>query len=129
MKSLINRWNKDVENTESTESKRIPAWKPIVDVWEDEKEVHLAAEMPGVNKEGLEVKVDDNRLVIRGIKQDAPAEWNSIYSERRSGEYIREFQMDDTLDAEKISAELKDGILSLTLPKAEKVLPKTIKIN
>jgi HSP20 family protein len=129
MKTLINRWTKDTQDPEVSENSRVQAWKPIVDVWEDEKAVHLTAEMPGVNKESLEVKVEDNRLVIRGAKQAEPGEWNSIYSERRRGEYIREFQMDDTINPEKISAELKDGILNLTLPKAEKVLPKTIEIN
>jgi len=106
-------------------------WAPPVDVYETEHDVVLKAELPGVDPKEVEVRVEDGTLYLKGerkfeneVKQD-----NYHRIERAYGSFVRSFPLPSSVDAEKASAEYKNGVMTLTLPKREEAKPKTIKIN
>ena len=101
---------------------------PKVNVTENKDGYVLEAEMPGVGKEGLEISVEDNELTITGRRQPDPAA-NLLYRESNPADYRRVFELDPSIETGKISAQLEQGILTLTLPKAEKVKPRRIAVN
>jgi HSP20 family protein len=89
----------------------------------------LEAEMPGVNKEGLEVTFEDNELTIVGHRADETGIGDPIFRERRFTDYRRVFELDPAIDSGKISARIEQGVLTLTLPKSEKVRPRKIAVD
>ena len=101
---------------------------PNVNVIETKDGYVLEAEMPGVAKEGLEVSVEENLLTITGRRQPEPAV-NLLHRESNPVDYRRVFELDPAIDAGKISAQIEQGILTLNLPKAEKVKPRRITVN
>jgi HSP20 family protein len=106
-------------------------WIPDVDILELENEIVLTAELPGVSKEDIKISVHDGELVLTG-KKDAPAaEKSDCYhcSERYYGSFERKFTLSTKIDSAKIKAEFKDGVLKITLPKAEETKPKQIEIK
>lgn len=100
---------------------------PEVNIVETKGGYVLEAEMPGVTKEGLDVHMEDNVLTIVGRRGLAPA-GNPIYRESRSADFRRVFELDPSIESGKISAGIEQGILTLTLPKAEKVKPRKIQV-
>lgn len=103
---------------------------PPVDIVEDADGISLTADLPGVSKDGLGVRVDSNTLTIEGeAKFDVPAELESLYAEIRSVRYQRSFTLSRELDADKIDAELKNGVLKLRIPKHEKSKPRRIEVK
>ena len=80
----------------------------------------LEAEMPGVGKDGLEVTVEDNTITIVGHRADKEAPGQALYRESRPVDYRRVFDLDPDIDAEKISAKIDQGVLTLALPKSER---------
>ena len=101
-----------------------------VDIVEDSNKIQLIADLPGINKEGLGVRVDGNTLTIEGeVKLDLPTQLESTYAEIRSGFYQRSFTLSRELDENKINAELKDGVLTLTIPKREEAKPRRIEVK
>jgi HSP20 family protein len=101
---------------------------PNVNIIETKESYILEAEMPGVAREGLEVSMEENRLTIAGRRQPEPSA-NLLYRESNPVDYRRVFELDPIIDAGKINARLDQGILTLTLPKAEKVKPRRIMVN
>jgi HSP20 family protein len=101
---------------------------PNVNVIETKEGYILEAEMPGVTKEGLEVSLEENVLTITGRRQPDPTA-NLIHRESNPVDYRRVFELDPTIDAGKINAQIDQGILTLTMPKAEKVKPRRITVN
>ncbi len=101
---------------------------PNVNVIETKDGFVLEAEMPGVAKEGLEVSVEENLLTITGRRQPEPAV-NLLHRESNPVDYRRVFELDPAIDTGKISARIEQGILTLNLPKAEKVKPRRITVN
>jgi len=102
---------------------------PEVNIYETQDGYLLEAEMPGVNKEGLEVTLEANELTITGRRADKPIEGaDLVFAETRPLNYRRVFELDPAVDSAKISAKMEQGILTLTLPKAEKVKPRKITI-
>jgi HSP20 family protein len=101
---------------------------PPVDIFENENALIVVADLPGVDKDGVEIQVDDSILTIKG---------NAIYTQAATvlrqeftlQNYYRQFQLSDEVDQSKISAESKNGVLTITLPKAEKSKPKQIKVK
>jgi HSP20 family protein len=89
----------------------------------------LEVEMPGVNKEGLEVSVENNELTIVGRRHLSTVEGTLIHRESRPENYRRTFELDPSIDADKISAEIDQGLVTLTLPKAEHVKPRKIAVS
>jgi len=101
---------------------------PNVNVVETKDGYILEAEMPGVAKEGLEVSLEENLLTITGRRQPGPSA-NLLHRESNTVDYRRVFELDPAIESGKISAQIEQGILTLTLPKAEKVKPRRITVN
>ena len=103
---------------------------PPVDVFEDESGITLLADLPGVSRERLGVRVDGDSLVIEGTAEVAgPAGVEMIYGEARVPAYRREFTLSREMDSSHIEAQLKDGVLRLTIPKAEEARPRRIEVR
>lgn len=101
---------------------------PLVDIYENDDEILLHAEMPGVTKDDISVNIDNGNLTLSGFRsmtKDGAAEWEEF----GDIEYQRAFSVPQTIDVNKVSAELKDGVLALHLPKSEAAKPKTIEIQ
>src|SRR5688572_15939906 len=97
------------------------AWAPPIDVYETEDRYVVTAEVPGVAREAIDVAVQDNRLTLRGRRAGDPAEQGAQHFhqvERGHGTFERTFQFADPVLTDKISADLKDGVLTIMLPKA-----------
>jgi HSP20 family protein len=106
-------------------------WAPRVDVNETEKEFIIDAELPGMEKKDIHVGVENDMLKITGERKDERKSENGNYSrrERHYGKFERTFALPDTVDAEKVNAEFKNGLLTITLPKTEKAKPKEIAVE
>jgi HSP20 family molecular chaperone IbpA len=101
---------------------------PPVDIFEKLEGLVVKADLPGVAKEALEVRVDNNLLTIRGKAAHAAA-GQPIYREYTLVNFFRQFELNDKVDQSKISAELKHGVLTLGLPKAEEAKPRRIDVK
>jgi len=101
---------------------------PPVDIYETEDALVLLADLPGVTPERLTVSVNDNILTIEGRTEYAPI-GAPIYWEFELPSFYRQFQLSEQIDTSRISAKMKNGVLTLTLPKAEVAKPKTIKVQ
>jgi len=101
---------------------------PPVDIFENEEFLIVVADLPGVDKDGVDIRVEDDILTIKGnAKYTQQA--NALRQEFTLQNYYRQFQLSDEMDQSKISAESKNGVLTITLPKAEKSKPKQIKVK
>ena len=106
-----------------------PFVAPDVNIYETDDRYVLQAEMPGVTKEGLEVTVEGNTLTFTGHRSEGAMPGAALYRESRGTNYRRVFELDPAIDTNKISAEMRQGMLTLTLPKAERVKPRKIEIK
>ena len=104
---------------------------PDIDVTENEKELRIAAELPGINEKDVEIELSGSQLTVRGEKKEEHEESKKDYhvSERRYGSFRRTLQVPDTVDANKIVAEMKNGVLTVVLPKTEKAKKQARKIS
>ena len=103
---------------------------PVTDIFETDQALTVVLEMPGVGKDAVEVSVDDDILTIDGrIDYSKYEGLQPVYTEYNVGHYARSFQLSSKIEQGNISAELKDGVMTLVLPKAEKAKPRQIKIN
>jgi HSP20 family protein len=102
---------------------------PAASVVEGDDAYILNVEMPGVNKEGLEISVENNELTIMGRRSLPQIEGALIHRESRSENFRRVFELDPSIDTSKISAHTDQGMLTLTLPKAEQVKPRKITVS
>ena len=101
---------------------------PPVDIFENENSLIVVADLPGVDKNGLDIRVEDGILTIKGAaKYKQPSD--ILRQEFNLQGYYRQFQLSDEVDQEKISAETKNGVLTITLPKAERSRPKQIQVK
>ncbi len=89
----------------------------------------LEVEMPGVNKDGLEISIDNNELTIIGRRSLPAVEGDRIHHESRPENFRRTFEIDPSIDAGRISAKIDQGLVTLTLPKAEHVKPRKIAVS
>lgn len=115
----------------SQEGTAINAWMPAVDIYEDTDAFLLKVELPEVNKDEVKVNLDDNRLSISGERKVEHEDKREGYHrvERSYGQFYRSFTLPPNVNAEAISAEFKDGVLRLTLPKREEAKPKQINVK
>jgi len=106
-------------------------WAPPVDIYENGDSLVLKAEVPGINPDDVEIRVEDNTLYLKGERkfEKEVKEQNFHRVERSYGTFTRTFSLPNSVDADKVSANYKDGVLTLTMPKKEEAKPKTIKIN
>jgi HSP20 family protein len=102
---------------------------PVASVIEGGDAYMLNVEMPGVNKEGLEISVENNELTITGRRSLSQIEGTLIHRESRPENFRRVFELDPSIDMSKISARIDQGVLTLTLPKAEQVKPRKIAVS
>ena len=102
---------------------------PEVNIYETRDGYMLEAEMPGVNKEGLEVTLENNELTILGHRNQEPVPGFSIFRECPTGDYRRVFELDPAIDSSRISAKMEQGVLHLALPKSERVKPRKISVD
>ena len=106
------------------------ALAPAVDIAEGESEITLFADMPGVSKERLTIKVDGDTLTIEGQAQiDVPEKIELLHSEVRSPYFRRSFTLSRDLDPAKIEATLRNGVLQMHIPKSEEARPKRIEVK
>jgi HSP20 family protein len=117
---------------EGKEESTIPArtFVPTADIYEDRDSLKVILEMPGVEKGNVDVRVEEGVLFVEGRLDLAKYRGlQPLYTEYNIGNYSRSFRLSNAIDQDKIGAELKDGVLSLTLPKAEKAKPRTIQVS
>jgi HSP20 family protein len=89
----------------------------------------LEVEMPGLNKEGLEISIENNELTVLGRRSLPAVEGTLIHRESRQENYRRTFELDPSIDADRISAKIDQGVVTLTLPKAEHIKPRKITVS
>jgi len=101
---------------------------PAVDIFESIESLHLVADMPGVEKSGLDISLEKGVLTING-KVESVVRGRAIIREYSSANYYRQFKLPDLLNGDKSIAELRNGVLTLTIPKSEAAKPKRIEIR
>jgi HSP20 family protein len=106
-------------------------WAPPVDIYENDDSLVLKAELPAINPDDVEIRVEDNTLYLKGERKAEKdvKEQNYHRVERSYGTFARSFSLPNSVDADKVVANYRDGVLTLTMPKKEEAKPKTIKIN
>lgn len=102
---------------------------PEVNIWETKDGYVLEAEMPGVSKEGLEITLEGTEITITGHRHLEPLPGEALFRESHSASFRRVFELDPAIDTSRISARMEQGVLTLTLPKSEKVKPRRIKVD
>ena len=120
---------REVEKKEET---TIPArvFLPNADIYETPNELKVVLEMPGIERENVEIDIHDGVLRVQGrLDLSNYSGLQPLYTEYNVGHYARSFQLSSKIDQSKIGAEMKDGVLSLTLPKAEEAKPRTIQVK
>ena len=113
---------------ESTMPARV--FMPVTDIFETDQALTLTLELPGVAKDRVEVRVENDVLTIEGRIDFAPYEaLRPVYTEYNIGNYTRTFQLSSKIEQDGISAALKDGVMTLVLPKVARAKPRTIQVN
>ena len=127
MKTTIEKEPQVANGHERTQRQEYVA--PECNIFETKDGYVLEAEMPGVNKEGLEVTLENNELTLTGHRPQENFLGQPIFRERRLADYRRVFELDPAIDTAKISARVDQGVLTLTLPKSERVKPRKINVD
>jgi HSP20 family molecular chaperone IbpA len=131
--SLINSlFSKTAASTTEADRSEQPEFtlKPDYRIGETAEAWTLVAQLPGVTKDGLEVTAENGVVSLRARRRwQQPAGWTSLHRESYDADYALTLQHDNTVDADRIQAELKDGVLRVSLPKVEAVKPRKINVN
>jgi HSP20 family protein len=105
-------------------------WAPAVDIYETENELVFKADLPGVDKNAIEVRMENGTLALKGERKFNEEAKNGYHRvERGYGAFSRYFTLPETVDADKVAADYKDGVLTVTLPKKEIAKPRTIQVK
>ena len=110
-------------------SNRVSYLTPLANILETKDGYVLEAEMPGVNKDGLDITVENGELTIVGRRAAAEPRGREVYRESRTLDYRRTFELDPSIDTAKVTAHLDQGVLTLHLPMADSVKPRKIAVN
>ena len=126
--------DKDLQKTQNISAteriRNVKTFVPRVDIYETQDAIVLIADMPGVDERTVDVELEKNILTITGrVENGKVKDHNLMFSEYEVGDYERTFTLSDEIDRDKIKAIVKQGVLRLELPKAEKAKPKKIAIN
>jgi HSP20 family molecular chaperone IbpA len=117
-----------VDTVERTRASKV--FVPAVDIVETDKDIQVFADMPGVDKNSIDITLEQDVLTIMGNAEAfSPQGYDLTYAEYEFGDYQRSFTLTENVDQEKIEAKYNDGVLELKLPKAEPVKPKKITIK
>ena len=129
LQDQINRLFNDTLEHAGQES-NLTAWAPAVDIYETPNELVVKADLPDVNEKDIDVRVENNLLTIRGERkfEKSVSEENFLRVERTYGAFSRSFSLPNTVNAEAIAAEYKNGVLTVTLPKREESKPRQVKV-
>jgi len=126
--NVMSKPSGDVSATERTRSGRY--YRPQVDILEQEDELLLRADLPGAKTDQIDVQFEDGTLTLHAaVVPRQPAEQHFLLHEYGVGDFYRTFQVSEAVDASKISAEYREGVLTLRLPKAEAVKPRKIAVK
>jgi HSP20 family protein len=122
-------FNESIRN--HAEESSVKSWAPAVDIYETPNELVVKADLPDVAEKDIDVRVENNLLTIRGERkfEKSVAEENFLRVERTYGSFSRSFSLPNTLNAEAIAAEYKNGVLTVTLPKREETKPRQVKVT
>jgi HSP20 family protein len=114
-----------------SEESALTSWAPSVDIYETPNELVVKADLPDVNEKEIDVRVENNLLTIRGERkfEKSVSEENYLRVERTYGSFSRSFSLPNTVNAEAIAANYKNGVLTVTLPKREESKPRQVKVN
>jgi HSP20 family protein len=130
--AMSNRLNRPLDNPAATRTEdSFGAWVPPVDIFERQDQLVIRAEVPGLNREDMDVRIENGVLTLHGErKREADiSEDNAFRMERTYGAFTRSFSLPRTVDASKVSAAYKDGVLEVAVPKVEAAKPKKIEIR
>ena len=108
---------------------RVSYVTPLANILETKDGYVLEAEMPGVNKEGLEITLEGTEITITGHRQLESLPGNALFRESNEVDYRRVFELDPAIDTSKVSARMDQGVLTLSLPKSERVKPRKISVD
>jgi HSP20 family protein len=113
------------------EESNLTPWAPAVDIYETENELVVKADLPDVNPQNLDIRVENNILTIRGERkfESKVNEDNYLRIERAYGSFSRSFSLANSVKSDAIKADYQNGVLTLSLPKREEAKPKQIKVN
>jgi len=127
--NIVAQQQNESANLATQEQRRVQYATPLVDVESNEEGYTIRAEMPGVDKSGLEITVDNGELTIVGHRRTSELTGEPVYREIRNNDFRRVYELDPAIDTAKISARIEQGILTLALPKAESVRPRKITVD
>ena len=119
------------EGLNRSEESNLTTWAPAVDIMETEHELVVKADLPDVNPNDLDIRVENNILTIRGERkfEKQVNEKSYLRVERSYGSFARSFSLANTVNSEAIKADYQNGVLTLVIPKREEAKPKQIKVN
>ncbi|HKS75547.1 MAG TPA: Hsp20/alpha crystallin family protein [Terriglobales bacterium] len=132
LQDRMNRLFRDSYGSEGRdEALTTSTFAPAVDVYEDEHNVTLKVEVPGIDEKDIDVRIENNTLTVHGERkfEKEEKEENFRRVESSYGSFTRTFTLPQTVDAEKVSANYDKGVLKITLPKKAEAKPKQIKVN
>jgi HSP20 family protein len=130
LQDQINRFFNEALDRSSDEASLTP-WAPAVDIYETEQALVVKADLPDIKPEDLDIRVENNILTIRGERkfEKQVNEENYLRVERSYGSFSRSFSLANSVNAEAIQADYKNGVLTLSIPKREEAKPKQIKVH
>jgi HSP20 family protein len=130
LQEQLNRVFGDMLERAGDESNLTP-WAPAVDIFETEHELVVQADLPDVNPQDLDIRVENNILTIRGERkfENKVNEENYLRVERAYGSFSRSFSLANSVKSDAIKADYQNGVLTLSIPKREEAKPKQIKVN
>jgi HSP20 family molecular chaperone IbpA len=104
-------------------------YSPRIDIWENDDELVLFTDLPGVSAQDLDIQFENRQLTIHGKVSPRHEKINFLYGEYGIGDFYRTFTIGENIDGQKISAEMHNGVLALHLPKTEAVKPRRIQVK
>lgn len=120
------------QRLERLSSQHLEAWAPAIDVYETSAAFIVTAEVPGLRRDQVELSYEDRRLTLRGHRSDSTVSDDVVHFhqvERGHGSFVRSFEFADRIDIDHVSADLADGVLTITLPKAPPAPPRKIPVQ
>lgn len=131
IREVMNQAFGEVPVARGEEGMLAPAWMPPVDVYETPEAIVLKAELPGIQKEDVDIQVERNVLTLKGERkaEREVKEENYYRLERQTGTFYRSFSLPHSVQADRIEASMRDGVLEVRLPKAEEAKPKKVKVS
>jgi HSP20 family protein len=131
LQDRMNRLFRETQGNSQDEALTSSSFAPAVDVYEDEHNVTLKIEVPGIDEKDIDVRIENNTLTVHGERKIEKEEKEENYRrvERQYGSFTRTFNLPTTVDAEKVQADYDKGVLKITLPKKAEAKPKQIKVN